>query len=130
MNFFEILPVIFCSNCNFIGQPSTLKLWANTRWDSRWKSIDAIINNFSAIIQALDDISEEGSGSRSINVGGLLIHVQKSIFIITTFILHKLLGLIKILSDHLKSKIFVILPRLQRLLCLFFSSYKFRLCKW
>ncbi|CAF3940858.1 unnamed protein product, partial [Rotaria sp. Silwood1] len=46
---------------------------------------------------------EEGGGKRSINAGGLLIHVKKSIFIITSFILHKLFGLIKVLSDHLKS---------------------------
>ena len=38
-----------------------------TRWDSRWGAIDAIINNFSAVIKALVDISEEGSGSRSVN---------------------------------------------------------------
>ncbi|CAF1464519.1 unnamed protein product, partial [Rotaria sordida] len=84
-------------------QSSTLKLWAWTRWDSRWNAIDFIINNFSAIIKALNDISEEGSGSRSINAGGLLVHVKKSIFIITSFILHRLFGLIKVLSDHLKS---------------------------
>ncbi|CAF1525372.1 unnamed protein product, partial [Rotaria sordida] len=86
-----------------LNQSSTLKLWGLTRWDSRWKSIDAIINNYPAIINALSDISEEGGGKRSINAGGLLTHVKKSIFIITSFILHKLFGLIKVLSDHLKS---------------------------
>lgn len=81
-------------------------MWANTRWDSRWTAIDAIVNNFSAILKALDDISEDGTGTRSINAGGILVHVKKSIFIVTSFILHKIFGLIKILSDHLKSRIF------------------------
>lgn len=89
-----------------IVQSSTLKLWTITRWDSRWAAIDSIINNFPAIVKALHDLSEEGSGARSTNAFGLLIHVKKSVFIITTFILHKLFGIIKILSDQLKSRLF------------------------
>ncbi|CAF2082966.1 unnamed protein product [Rotaria magnacalcarata] len=84
-------------------QSSTLKLWAITRWDSRWTAINAVVNNFPAILKALSDISEDGNGSRATNAGGLLMHVQKSIFIVTSFILHKFLGIIKVLSDHLKS---------------------------
>ncbi|CAF1338639.1 unnamed protein product, partial [Rotaria sordida] len=98
--------ILCCWARSFLREPSqssTLKLWAWTRWDSRWNAIDFIINNFPAIIKALNDISEEGSGSRSINAGGLLVHVKKSIFIITSFILHRLFGLIKVLSDHLKN---------------------------
>ena len=91
---------------NILVQSSSLKLWADTRWDSRWKSIDAIVNNYPALIMALEDISEEGSGNRSINAGGLLMHVKKSIFIVTSFILHHLFGLVKVLSDHLKGKNF------------------------
>ncbi|CAF1508332.1 unnamed protein product [Didymodactylos carnosus] len=82
---------------------STLKLWAETKWDSRWQAIDAIVNNYPAIIKALADISEEGSGTRSTNAGERLMHAKKSIFIITLFILHQLFGLIKVLSDHLKN---------------------------
>ncbi|CAM4869410.1 unnamed protein product, partial [Rotaria socialis] len=44
-------------------QSSTLKLWAITRWDSRWTAINAVINNFPAILKALRDLSEDGSGS-------------------------------------------------------------------
>jgi hypothetical protein len=87
----------------FTAQTSTLKLWALTRWDSRWQSIDSIIKNYSAVIQALQDLSEEDSGTRSINAAGLLLHLKKSIFIISSFILQKLLGLTKVLSDQLKS---------------------------
>ncbi|CAF1686454.1 unnamed protein product, partial [Adineta ricciae] len=43
------------------------------------------------------------SGSRSVNAGQLLTHVKNSIFIITSFIPHQLFGIIKILSDQLKS---------------------------
>ncbi|CAF4096061.1 unnamed protein product, partial [Rotaria magnacalcarata] len=84
-------------------QSSTLKLWAITRWDSRWTAINAVVNNFPAILKALSDISEDGNGSRATNAGGLLMHDQKSIFIVTSFILHNFLGIIKVLSDHLKS---------------------------
>jgi hypothetical protein len=106
---------------------STLKLWGLTRWDYRWGAIDSIINNFPAIIKALVDISEEGGGSRSVNAGGLLTHVKKSIFIITSFILHQLFGIIKILSDQLKSKVFVFLTYKQYI---FFLRFYFRLCTW
>lgn len=88
------------------AQASTLKLWALTRWDSRWQSIDSIIRNYPAVIQALQDLSEEGTGARSVNAAGLLLHLRKSIFIVSSFILEKLLGIIKILSDQLKSKSF------------------------
>jgi hypothetical protein len=60
-----------------------------------WHVGDAIVNNYPLVIKALSDISEEWSGLRSINV------CEKSIFIITSFIRHKLFSLIKVLSDHL-----------------------------
>ena len=82
---------------------SKLKKWANTRWDSRFKSIDAIKNNCSAIIKALEDLIEDG-GSRAVDAGGLLLAMKKSMFIVAMFILHQLLGPIKILSDQLKGK--------------------------
>jgi hypothetical protein len=87
---------------SFLAQSSTLKLWTITRWDSRWLAIDAIIRNYPAIIKALVDIKEAG-GARSIHADGLYIHVTKSIFIVTSFIIHKLFGLTKVLSDFLKS---------------------------
>ena len=104
----------------FIVQSSTLKLWADTRWDSRWTSINAVVNNFPAILKALHDLSEQGSGTRSTNASRLLMHVKKSIFIVTSLILHKLFGIIKVLSDHLKSRIVVFLLKLQSVLYLFF----------
>jgi len=92
-----------------------LELWTITRWDSRWKSIDAIVKNYPAIVKALQDLSEENSGKRSINAGGLLMHVRKSIFIITSFILRKLFGLVKVLSDHLKSQLFFLFKLYKKL---------------
>lgn len=95
---------IFASFSYALVQLSTLKMWADTRWDSRWASIDAVITNYPAVITALNSISEEGSGNRSVNASGLLTHVKKSIFILVSFMLHQLFGIIKVLSDHLKSK--------------------------
>ena len=80
-----------------------MKLWANTRWDSRWVAIDSIIRNYSAIITALTHIEEESTGARSTNAAATLVHVKRSIFILTSFILHELFGLVKVLSDLLKS---------------------------
>lgn len=82
---------------------SKLKKWGNTHWDSRFKSIDAIKNNFSAIIKALEDLIEEG-GNRAVVARGLFVRMKESIFIVAMFILHRLLGPIKILSDQLKGK--------------------------
>ena len=104
----------------FIVQSSTLKLWADTQWDSRWTPINVVVNNFPAIFKALHDLSEQGSGTRSTNTGGLLMHAKKSIFIVTSLILHKLFGIIKVLNDYLKSRIIVFLLNLQILLYLFF----------
>ncbi|CAF3478552.1 unnamed protein product [Rotaria socialis] len=81
---------------------SSLKRWAQTRWDSRWISIDALKNNYSAIITALSDLIDNG-GHRAIDARGLLAATQEPLFLVSMFILHILLGPIKILSDQLKS---------------------------
>ncbi len=80
---------------------STLKKWAITRWDSRFKSIDSIKRNFPAVHQALQEIVDDG-GSRAVDARGLLVVLKDSMLIIALFILHRLLGPIKILSDQLK----------------------------
>ncbi|CAF4799287.1 unnamed protein product, partial [Rotaria sp. Silwood2] len=51
-------------------ETTKLKLWSDIRWDSRWDSIDALIKNYSAVIQAFDDIIEE-QDTRSVNARGL-----------------------------------------------------------
>ncbi|CAF1579691.1 unnamed protein product, partial [Didymodactylos carnosus] len=45
-----------------INTTSVLKRWAITKWDSRFKSIDSIKSNFSAITQALQDLIHDGGG--------------------------------------------------------------------
>ncbi|CAF3455905.1 unnamed protein product, partial [Rotaria sp. Silwood2] len=55
---------------------TNLKLWANIRWDSRWTSLDAILNNYQAIVLALNDLIEEG-GARAVDAKGLLLVVQE-----------------------------------------------------
>jgi len=80
---------------------TTLKLWSNTRWDSRFTSIDSIKCNYSAVLQALEDLVHDG-GSRAVDARDLSVVLKDSLFIIAMFILHRLLGPIKILSDQLK----------------------------
>ncbi|CAF2773271.1 unnamed protein product [Rotaria sp. Silwood2] len=83
-------------------ETTKLKLWSDIRWDSRWDSIDALIRNYSAAVQAFDDTIEE-EDTRSVNARGLLITVKEPIFVVTLFVLYKLMGPIKILSNQLKS---------------------------
>jgi len=78
-------------------------LWSNIRWDSRWNSIDALIRNYSAVIQTFENIIEE-EDARSFNARSLLIAVKEPISVVTLFVLYKLMGPIKILSNQLKSK--------------------------
>ena len=89
---------------SLLDTASNLKLWAKTRWDSRWLSIDTIKNNYAAVVTALTDLIDEG-GHRAIDARGLLAAVQEALFIVSMFTLHMLLGPIKILSDQLKCKI-------------------------
>lgn len=78
-----------------------MKKWGNTRWDSSFKSIDSIKCNYSALVEVLQDLIHDG-GSRAVDAQGLVLVVKDSVFIIAMFILHRLLGPIKILSDQLK----------------------------
>ena len=59
------------------------------------------MNNYQAIVLALDELIEEG-GTRAVESKGLVLVLQEPLFVVTLFILHKLLGPIKILSDKLK----------------------------
>lgn len=62
-------------------------------------------SNYAAILQALQELINDG-GSRAVDATGLLVVLKDSMFIITIFILHRLLGPIKILSDQLKGKLY------------------------
>ncbi|CAF1565842.1 unnamed protein product [Rotaria magnacalcarata] len=82
---------------------TTIKKWTETRWDSRWTSIQSVIENYKALNQSLEELVDEGT-ERSIDARGLLLALKEPLFVVTIFILHRLLGKIKILSDQLKSK--------------------------
>jgi hypothetical protein len=58
-------------------------------------------------------------GSRAVGARGLLVVLKDSMFIIALFILHRLLGPIKILSDQLKG----ILIFLRKLIIFLFSFF-------
>lgn len=80
---------------------TNLKQWADIRWDSRWTSIDAVLKNYQVIILALNDVVKDG-GARAVDARGLLSVMENPMFVVTMFIMHKLLGPIKVLSDQLK----------------------------
>ncbi|CAF1374300.1 unnamed protein product [Didymodactylos carnosus] len=73
-------------------------MWAPTRWDSRWESIDAVIKNYPAIRRAFEEIIEEG-GDRSIDARGLILAVKEPIFLVSLCVLNRLMGR----SEQLKS---------------------------
>lgn len=54
-------------------------------------------------MNALTDLIGDG-GHRSIDARGLLASMQEPLFLVSMFILHMLLGPIKVLSDQLKGK--------------------------
>jgi hAT family C-terminal dimerisation region len=93
-----------------LDSTSTLKMWAPTRWDSRWETMDVIIKNYPAILRAFEEIIDDG-GDRSIDARGLVLAVKEPTFLVTLCVLHRLMSPIKILSDQLKSTL--------RRLCLF-----------
>ncbi|CAF1489142.1 unnamed protein product [Adineta ricciae] len=81
----------------------SLKAWAETRWDSRWSSIDSIQRNYGTLLVCFQELEAEAT-KRSVDARGLLRAMKKPTFVVTLFILHKVLGIIKILSDQLKAK--------------------------
>jgi hypothetical protein len=79
----------------------SLKGWAETRWDSRWSSIDSIKQNYKTLVVCFQELEIEGT-DRSVDARGLLLAIKEPMFIVALFILHRVLGIIKVLSDQLK----------------------------
>ena len=94
--------VSYFTNFYFTDIASKLKSWSDIRWDSRWSSINTIIINYGPIAVALEDLIGEGD-HRAVDARGILSAIKEPIFITAMFILNKLFGSIKILSDRLKS---------------------------
>jgi hypothetical protein len=83
--------------------PTSIKKWSNIRWDSRWSSINSLIQNYKPLLISLQELEEEG-GERSIDARGLLLAMKAPTFVVSLFIVHKIFGIIKVLSDQLKGK--------------------------
>ncbi|CAF3797754.1 unnamed protein product, partial [Rotaria magnacalcarata] len=87
-------------NCS--SSATTIKKWAETKWDSRWTSINSIIQNYKVLIKSLEELEDEGT-KRSTDARGPLLALTEPLFVVTIFILDCLLDKIKILSDQLNS---------------------------
>ncbi|CAF0733420.1 unnamed protein product [Adineta steineri] len=83
--------------------PTSIKKWSNIRWDSRWSSINSLLQNYKAILITLQELEEEGS-ERSIDARGLILAIKVPIFVVSLIVVHKVFGIIKVLSDQLKAK--------------------------
>lgn len=106
---------------------STLTQLSDTRWICRFKSCDAIIKNYNAIVETLNYEIEEGKnkdvaqaiGMHNINILlvfgiiylkynflclGIIATITNYKFIVYLFILHDILKIINLLSVQLQSK--------------------------
>ena len=83
--------------------PTTIKRWADTGWDSRWSSIRSIMENYAPLLGSFDELADE-STQRSMGARGLSLALKNPLFIVTLFVLNLLLGKIKVLSDQLKGQ--------------------------
>ena len=79
------------------NNPTSLK-----KWDSRWPLINALIQDYEVLRIFFRELEYEGS-ERSIDARDSLIAIKQPIFVITFFIVHKVFGIIKILSNQLKA---------------------------
>ncbi len=43
---------------NSSSSATTIKKWAETRWDSRWTSIQSIIQNYKVLIKSLEELED------------------------------------------------------------------------
>ncbi|KAL4149980.1 hypothetical protein QTP88_003831 [Uroleucon formosanum] len=76
----------------------------NTRWVCRFKNCEAMIRNYTAIIEYLSNEIEEQSDKDVVEAIGILSEVQKCTFLIGVLLLKDVLGIINILSTTLQSK--------------------------
>ena len=67
---------------------------------------------------SLEELESEDT-DRSVDARGLVLVIKEPAFLMTLFILHKLLGIIKILSDQLKGKALEILRCCSSYTCLY-----------
>ncbi|KAL4112638.1 hypothetical protein QTP88_016386 [Uroleucon formosanum] len=75
----------------------------DTRWVCRFKNCEAMIRNYTAIIEYLSNEIEEQS-DKDVEAIGILSEVQKCTFLIRVLLLKDVLGIINILSTTLQSK--------------------------
>ncbi|KAF0707970.1 zinc finger MYM-type protein 1-like, partial [Aphis craccivora] len=76
----------------------------DTRWVCRFKNCEAMIRNYTAIIEYLSNEIEEQSDKDVVEAIGILSEVQKCTFLIGVLLLKYVLGIINILSTTLQSK--------------------------
>jgi len=62
-----------------------------------------LIENYKSLLISLEELGNEDD-ERSVDARGLLLALKLPKFIITLFIVHKIFGIIRILSDQLKGK--------------------------
>jgi len=86
----------------------TLKRLSDTRWASRKHAVDAVIQSFSAILAALEEISlgtsKEHKGTIRAEALGLTVLMRTYSFVFLMFFLQKLLNSIFVLSNYFQQK--------------------------
>ncbi|KAL4143991.1 hypothetical protein QTP88_006236 [Uroleucon formosanum] len=76
----------------------------DTRWVCRYKNCEAMLNNYTAIVDFLNYEVEEQSDKDVVQAMGILSSIQKSEFIVVLTILKEVLSIINVLSNTLQNK--------------------------
>lgn len=95
---------VFVTKQKELGQRVVeLKQLSDTRWSCRYSSIKAVLSSFSALVQALEELSS-GTNQRSIESRGLLHQVCSYPFVLSLVLFERIFASVNNLSSLLQAE--------------------------
>ena len=96
---------LFAKKQSELGQQRQIQLkkLSDTRWSCRYASIKAVKTTISAIIDTLEELSED-SDSRAVEARGLLFQVKKFQFLLSLIMFERIFSITAKLSDLLQAE--------------------------
>lgn len=77
---------------------------SKTRWSCRYENCNAVINNFAAIRQTLEEEIEHPQGKNSVEAVGILTTIMKPEFTVQLVVMRHVLSTTNVLSRYFQSK--------------------------
>lgn len=77
---------------------------STTRWSCRYNNCKAVLTNFAAIKNALEDEAEQFRSKNAVEATGLLTHITKAEFVVNLIIFHKVLSITNVLTKYFQTK--------------------------